>query len=271
MRPVVFLLVLLLAASAIGGCASLKEPTDPTKGWSAEKLYQEAHKALGQNDFALSAGYLEKLEARYPYGKYAAQAQLESAYAYYRADEPTMAIAAAERFIRLHPTHPFVDYAYYLKGVVSFNTKHGALDWVIGTKDYSDRDPKSMRDAMEAFQELVRRFPDSRYAPDARKRIVYLRNLMAESEINVARHYYKRHAFVAVVNRCKYVLENYQRTPSVEDALGIQSMAYLKMGMPELARDSTRVLKLNFPNSKYLKQLETLNPSTSASKHDAAG
>jgi len=250
----------------LAACSSLKQPTDPTQSWSAEKLYQEAHNALGQSNFVLAANYMEKLEARYPYGKYAAQAQLESAYAYYRAGEPTLAIAAADRFIRLHPTHPFVDYAYYLKGLVSFNAKHGALEWLIGTKDYSDRDPKSMQDALEAFEELVRRFPDSKYAPDARQRITYLHNLMAESEINVARHYYKRHAYVAVVNRCKWVLDHYQRTPSAEDALGIQSLAYLKMGMPELARDSARVLKLNFPKSKYLKEVAAADPSLLAAK-----
>jgi outer membrane protein assembly factor BamD len=271
MRPLVILLLVLSASSMVTACSSLTQPKDPTQNWSAEKLYQEAHNALGQNNFELAASYMEKLEARYPYGKYAAQAQLESAYAYYRNGEPTLAIAAADRFIRLHPTHPFVDYAYYLKGLVSFNAKHGALDSLVGIKDYSDRDPKSMQDALEAFEELVRRFPDSKYAPDARQRIIYLRNLMAESEINVARHYYKRHAYVAVVDRCKWVIVHYQRTPSVEDALGIQSLAYLKMGMPQLARGSAKVLKLNFPKSKYLQEIAAADPSLLTTKSASAG
>jgi outer membrane protein assembly factor BamD len=268
MRPALFLLITMLVATTLGGCASVTKPTDETAKWSAEKLYREATNSLHQNDFEIAAGYLEKLEARYPFGKYAAQAQLESAYAYYRAGEPTLAIAAAERFIRLHPTHPFVDYAYYLKGLVSFNIKHGSLDWLIGEKDYSDRDPQSMRDALEAFQELVRRFPGSRYAPDASLRITYLHNLMAKSEINVARHYYARKAYVATVNRCKYVLDHYQATPAAEDALGLQSMAYLRMGMAKLAEDSARVLKLNFPKSKYLKQVQAM---LSASKKPRSG
>ncbi|MEJ2106294.1 MAG: outer membrane protein assembly factor BamD [Acidiferrobacteraceae bacterium] len=254
MRPALFLFVTIVVATTLGGCASVTKPKDETAKWSAEKLYQEATNSLHQNDFEIAAGYLEKLEARYPFGKYAAQAQLESAYAYYRAGEPTLAIAAAERFIRLHPTHPFVDYAYYLKGLVSFNIKHGSLDSLIGEKDYSDRDPQSMRDA-----------------PDASLRITYLHNLMAKSEINVARHYYARKAYVATVNRCKYVLDHYQATPAAEDALGLQSMAYLQMGMPKLAEDSARVLKLNFPKSKYLKQVQAMLPASKKPHSDAKG
>jgi len=252
-----FLRALLLALTLFStGCINLKEETDQTKDWSAERLYQEAKDSLDGDEHEKAIGFLEKLEARYPYGHYAAQAQLDVAYAYYRDHEPTLALAAAERFIRLHPAHPFVDYAYYLKGLVHFNIKRGTFDWLLSSKvDYSDRDPKEMRDAMAAFRNLVKRFPDSKYAPDAHQRIAYLTNLMAKSEIHIARHYYKYEAYVATVNRCKYVLENFQTTPSAEDALGIMSMAYAKMGYDKLMRDAERVLKLNFPDSHYLRKL----------------
>ncbi len=252
---------LLLATTLLSaGCINLKEETDVTKGWSAERLYQEAKDSLEQDEYEKAVGFLEKLEARYPYGQYAAQAQLDVAYAYYRDNEPTLALAAAERFIRLHPTHPFVDYAYYLKGLVHFNVKRGTFDWLLGANvDYSDRDPKAMRDALTAFRDLVKRFPDSKYAPDSYQRIAYLINLMAKYEIQVARHYYKYEAYVAAVNRSKYVLENFQKSPATEDALGIMSMAYAKMGYNKLMLDAERVLKLNFPNSRYLRKLSALH------------
>ncbi len=243
-----FPLLLLLA-----GCAGLDQ--DPTKDWTVERFYTEAKTALKEGNYATAIKHFETLEARYPYGPYAEQAQLEVAYAYYKDQEIASAIAAANRFIRMHPTHAHVDYAYYLKGLANFNDQPNALEHFFTDKDLSERDPRGMRDAYDAFRELVERYPQSRYTEDARNRMVYLVNFLAKSEINVARFYYDRRAYVATVNRTKYVIERYQRTPSVEDALGLQALAYQKMGMEGLMTDTLRVLEKNFPNSRYLKEV----------------
>jgi outer membrane protein assembly factor BamD len=237
-----------------GGCAAI--PDDPTKDWSAERFYQEAKQALASGDYETAIKYYQGLEARYPYGRYAEQAILESAYAYYKNDEPALAIATAERFIRLHPTHPHVDYAYYLKGLANFRGERSLFDWLLGAGgDLSDRDPKAAREAYNAFRELVERFPASRYAADARQRMAYLYEAQARHEVEVARFYYEREAYVAAVNRAKYALENYPRTPAIEDALGLLALSYRKMGLAELSEDARRVLALNFPQSRYLEAL----------------
>ena len=237
----------------LSGCAGLDQ--DPTKDWSAERFYTEGKTALTEGNYTTAIKHFETLEARYPYGPYAEQAQLEVAYAYYKDSEPASAIAAANRFIRLHPTHPNTDYAYYLKGLANFNDKPNLLERLFTDQDLSDRDPRGMRDAYDAFRELTEQFPRSRYAEDSRNRMAYLVNFLAKSEINVARFYYSRGAYVATVNRARYVIERYQRTPSVEDALGLQALSYRKMGMDSLMKDTLRVLQKNFPDSRYLGEL----------------
>jgi len=245
--------VLLLALLVMSGCASV---TDPTKDWTPERFYQEAKDKLNDGDYPAAIKYFEQLEARYPYGRYSEQAQLEIAYAYYKDEEPALALAAADRFIRQHPTHPHVDYAYYLKGLINFRGHVGLVNWLLGAKDDpSDHDPKAARESYEAFRELVERFPKSRYAEDSRQRMAYLFDAQARFETKVARFYYEHGAYVAAVNRCKYALETYPRTPATEDALGIQALAYQKLGMTKLYQDTVRVLKQNFPNSRYLGEL----------------
>jgi outer membrane protein assembly factor BamD len=240
-------------ALLLTGCAGLDQ--DPTKDWPAERFYAEAKTALKDGNYATAIKNFETLEARYPYGPYAEQAQLEVGYAYYKDQEMASAIAAANRFIRMHPTHAHVDYAYYLKGLANFNDQPNAFERFFIHQDLSIRDPRGMRDAYDAFRELVERYPHSRYAEDARNRTIYLVNYLARSEINVARFYYSHRAYVATVNRAKYVIERYQRTPSVEDALGLQALAYQKMGMDSLMTDTLRVLEKNFPNSRYIKEV----------------
>ncbi len=247
--PVIALLVLLTAS----GCATFDN--DPTKDWSAQRLYTEGKTALANSEYNSAIQYFEKLEARYPYGPYAEQAMIETAYAYFKSDEMASAIAAANRFIRTHPTHPHVDYAYYLKGLASFDEERSTIEKWFGAGDASMRDPKALRDAYDAFKEVATRFPGSKYAEDSRKRLSYLTNAMAMSDVHAARYYYSRGAYVAAVNRTKSVIENFQRTPAVEDALGIQALAYRDLGLADLMGDTRRVLEKNFPESRYLKDL----------------
>ena len=236
----------------MSGCGSLSPANDETVGWSAQRLYGEAKDAMASRDWAKAIKHLEKLEARYPYGRYAQQAQLEVAYCHWKDGERASAIAAADRFIKLYPNHPNVDYAWYLKGLINFNELQGLLSWLT-TPDMSDRDPRASRDGFLAFKEVVTRFPDSRYAEDAAARLRYLVNALASNEVHVARYYMKRGAYVAAANRAQYAIEHYPQAPAVEEAMVVLMRAYDALGMNDLRDSAERVLTKNFPNSAYLK------------------
>jgi outer membrane protein assembly factor BamD len=233
---------------------SFADKHDPTVGYSAERLYREAKEALDGGQYDLAIKRYETLEARFPYGRYSQQGQLDIAYAYYKQNEQVSAVAATERFMKLHPNHPNVDYAHYLKGLVYFNEDLGLLG-KISRQDRTERDPKSARDAFDAFKDLVQRFPESRYAPDALARMKYLVNALASHEVHVARYYMKRGAYVAAANRAQYALKNYPQAPAQEEALLIMIQAYDVLGMPELRNDAERILRKNFPDSAQLKSL----------------
>jgi outer membrane protein assembly factor BamD len=250
MRPSV--LAAALAALLLAACSGLNSSDDETVGWSVEKLYTEAKDAMSSRDWLKAVKYLEKLEARFPYGRYAQQAQLEVAYAYWKEGERASAIAAAERFIKLYPNHPNVDYAYYLKGLINFNDQPGAL-WWLTTPDISDRDPKGSRESFAAFREVVTRFPDSKYAADAAARMRYLVNALASHEVHVARYYMRRGAYVAAANRAQYAIKSFPQAPAVEEAVFVLVKAYDALGMPELRDAADRVMRTNFPESRYLK------------------
>lgn len=240
-------------ALALGGCASSgdKGLSREEEDKNAASLYLEAKQALDAGDYETSIQRLESLEARFPFGRYAQQAQLDIAYAYYRFDEPDSAIAAADRFIKLYPRHPKVDYAYYMKGVIKFNLTRSWFDRFPG-QDPAKRDTDSARRSFQYFAELVQRFPNSAYAEDAVERMAYLRNNLARSEIFAAKHYMDRGAYVAALNRAKYVLERFQRTPSCADALVVSIQAYRKLNLNDLAEDTLRILELNFPNREEI-------------------
>jgi len=253
MLRVTRLLPLVLAAALVA-CAGLTE--DLTKDWTPERFYQEAREKMADGNWLEAISLFEQLEARYPYGRHTEQAQLELTYVHYKDGERELALAAADRFIRLHPTHPHVDYAYYLKGIINFRGEKGLVHTMFRMDDQVwDRDPKSARESYNAFRELVERFPTSRYAKDAVDRMRYLQDAQARYEVSIARFYLERGAYVAAVNRSKYALENYPRSPVVEDALGIQAEAYKQMGLTQLAEDTLRVLRMNFPESRYLKEV----------------
>jgi outer membrane protein assembly factor BamD len=229
----------------------MPEQIDETKDWTVSRLYSEAKKQLNDGQYADAIKNYEKIEARFPYGRFAQQAELEIAYAYYKDKEPDSALAAADRFIKLHPNHPNVDYAYYLKGLISFNDDLGFLGSYTG-QDMTERDPKAARDAFAAFKDLVTRFPDSKYRPDSIQRLNYLVNMLASYEIHVARYYMKRGAYVAAANRAQFALKNFPQAPANEEGVLILVSAYDRLGMTDLRNDAERVMKANFPNSKFL-------------------
>lgn len=240
----------LLFTSFLTGCGVLPEQIDETAKWSAEKLYTSAKEAISEGGYDLGIKYFEKLESRFPYGKYAQQAQLEVAYAYYKKEETASAIAACDRFIRLHPNHPNVDYAYYLKGLANFNEDLG-LFGRISDQDLTERDPGAAAESFEAFKQLVTLFPNSRYTPDATLRMNYLVNALASHEVHVARYYMKRGAYVAAINRAQASIKTYPNAPANEEALFIMVKAYDLLNINDLRDDAERVMRKNFPKSVY--------------------
>lgn len=240
-----------MAILAIGGCGLLPAVVDETTNLSVEGLYKLAHEAMVEGNYTRAVKLFETLEARFPYGRYAQQAVLELAYANYRTGETAAAVAACDRFIRTFPNNPNVDYAYYLKGLVNFREDQGLLGYVYEL-DLAEREPKAMREAFLAFKELVAKFPDSRYAPDSTDRMIYLTNALARYEVNVARYYYNRGAYVAAVNRTQAALVSYPRTAASESALDLLARSYDKLGLVQLRDDTLAILRQTFPNSAYL-------------------
>lgn len=244
-------IVVLILGWSLAACGIFGGEQDETKGWSAAKLYAEAKASLGARDYDKAVKYYQRLESRYPYGRFAQQAQMELAYAHFKDSQPALAIAAADRFIKLYPNHPNVDYVYYLKGLVNFNDDLGLMGF-INHQDMSERDPRAALDAFDALKELVNRFPDSKYTPDAILRMRYLVNTLAAHEVHVARYYLRRGAHVAAVNRAQYALKTYPQAPANEEGLVILVKAYDALGMKDLRDDAERVMLKNFPNSRYL-------------------
>ena len=242
---------LLLIATLVltAACSSNKPEVD--ENLSETELYQQAQDDLNSNSYNNAIAKLKALESRYPFGRYAEQAQLELIYAYYKNVEPEAAKSAAERFIRLHPQHANVDYAYYLKGLASFDQDRGLIARFLPL-DLTKRDPGAARDSYNEFAQLTSRYPNSRYAPDAKARMIYLRNLLAAYEIHAGRYYLTRQAYVAAANRGRYVVENLQETPSVGDGLALMVEAYQRLDLDDLAATSLETLKLNYPDHPTL-------------------
>ncbi len=243
------LVFLLIGVLLLQGCGGKKELLEEDQ--QAAELYQAARDSLSARNYNQAITLYKQLRNRFPFGRYAEQGQLDLAYAYHEAGEPENVTATVERFIRTYPTHPNVDYAYYLRGLTYYEQNIGFLSRMFPER-ISTRDQANAKLSFDYFSELVRRYPQSRYVPDARQRMVFLRNNLAAYEVEVARYYIRRKAYVAAVNRAKYVLETYPQTSAIGDALATMARAYKKMNLPELAADAERVLALNVPDHPYL-------------------
>jgi len=239
MRYLVYLIVV------VGLVACAKEEIDPTADWSVEQFYTEARSELARENYLTAIEYYETLESRFPFGNYAIQAQIDVAYAYFKFEEPDSAISAIDRFIKLHPRHESVDYAYYLKGLVNFERGGTVLD-ALYERDKSKFDRNLLLTAYNDFKLLVQRFPESEYADDARQRMIYLRDQLARSDYDVANYYASRDAWVAVASRTRYILQNYQGSSVIRKTLDLQLRAYQALGMEDLARDTQRIIDLNY-------------------------
>jgi outer membrane protein assembly factor BamD len=240
--------VALIAAALIAGCGTIKGEQDKTAGWSAERLYQDAKAEMSAGNWKDARTRLQAVEARYPLGGYAQQALIDQAYVNWKDEEPEQALAAIDRFQQQYPNHPGTDYMLYLKGLITFTPPSAAFT-KITRQDPSERDPKGLRESYESFNELIKRYPDSRYTADAKKRVTWLVNTIAQNEVHVAQYYYERGAYVAAVNRAQTVITDFRGVPAAEKALYIMYLAYDKLGLTELRDDAQRVLDQNYPET----------------------
>lgn len=241
-------LSVLLLVMILSGCSLLPAPRDETKSWSQQRLFAAAKEAMDESNWEKATTYYDKLLARYPFGRMAQQAFLDKAYCHYRDSEPDAAIATLNRFLKTYPKHPYGDYAYYLKGLANFTRDRGLVERFLPL-DESQRDPGSTLDAFNDFAQVLKRYPNGPYAEDARQRMVYLRNNMALHEVNVARWYLRRGAYLAAINRAQNVIKHYQGTDQQRNALQLIITAYDRLGLTDLRDDVIRVMQANFPNA----------------------
>jgi outer membrane protein assembly factor BamD len=223
-------------------------PRDETSRWTPERIYAEAKEEAASGNYEKAVKLLERLEGRAAGSVLSQQAQIERAYYLWKSGEKAQALATLERFIKLHPTSPALDYALYLQGLVNFNDNLGLLGSYTA-QDLSERDQQASRDSYQSFRQLTEQFPQSTYADDARLRMNYIVNSLAAYEVHVARYYLRRGAYVAAANRAQQAVQEFQRSPSTEEALVILAQSYHRLGLTELRDDTERVLKANFPNS----------------------
>lgn len=264
----VVILCLLATLSACGGKKRKGGVDAKLTQQRVEELYNTGKKSLDRGNYQFAIQYYRALEAAYPYGPFTEQAKLDMIYAFDKSQQIEQAVQAADNFIKLYPTHKNIDYAYYMKGVASFEKKGTRIDKFIKGNTRAIRDPKPLRDSQEAFEELLKRYPNSKYASDAKQRLVYIENGLAERELSVAKFYFDNQTYVAAVNRCKNIIYQYERSPAVEGALVLMEKSYVEMGLTDLADSTHQILVTNFPeraNSKGYKKkrrslLSRINP-----------
>lgn len=245
-RAVLVALAVLLLAACSG-----KEVMEETETLPVEQMYSEAKSSLDNGNYERAVRYYKRLTSRFPFGDFAEQAQLDLAFAQYKRSEYDDAVSTINRFVKTYPAHPKIDYAYYLRGLVNFDRNRSYIDRLL-PQQAGNRDTEAARQSFNDFSEMLRRYPQSRYAADARQRMVFLRNDLANFELTVARYYFRRGAYVGAANRAKYIIENYQQAAQIPDALAILTQSYEALGQPELAADAKRVLQQNAPDHVYL-------------------
>ena len=248
----VVLLSLTASSLLVAGCATESMSRDETLNWSADRLYAEAKDEMASSNWAAAVRLLSRLESRYPFGRHAQQAQLDTAYAHWKENETALALSAIDRFLKQYPNHERADYALYLRGLGNVNDQTSLFTAFTG-EDVAERDPKAAREAFDNFKELVTRFPNSEYVEDSKARMNYLVNMLASSDIHIARFYMRRGATLAAVNRAQAVVKQYQDVPAIEEALAIMMVGYERLGLDALSKDARRVLEKNFPDSNFLK------------------
>ena len=244
-------LMVLFVALLIAGCGTKGPEYDPTANWNVERLFEDGKAEMNSGSWRLAKERFIAVETRFPFGSYAQQSMLNLAYVQWKDKEPEFALATLGRFQQQYPSHPAADYALYLRGLINF-TPPSAVFSTITRQNPGERDPKALRQSYAAFNELIERFPESRYATDSRKRLEWLINTMAENEMFVARYYYDRFAYVAAINRAQVVITEFQGVPSSEQALYIMMMSYDKLKLTDLRNDTERVLLANFPNTTLI-------------------
>lgn len=245
------LLMLLVFAISLSACASWHNREDPLESMPVAQMYNQAHQSLIDGNYRNAERILKRLVARFPFGPYSEQAQLDLAYAQYKDNKPDDAYSGVNRFIKTYPAQKHIDYAYYLRGLINFDRSHGFSARLFGY-DRSRRDPGYEQQAFEDFGQLVQRYPSSRYTPDATQRMVFLRNQLARHELHIAMYYLRRQAYVGAAERAKYIIGHYQTSPETGDALAIMAKSYKELGRDKLATDAVTVLKTNYPHHPYL-------------------
>ena len=265
--PVLKGLVVIAVVVSLSACSIFRSKHDSLDTMPVDALYNKAHVSLEKSDYAAAGKAYERLIARFPSGEYNEQAQLELAYAQYKANRPDDALSTTNRFIKTYPTNKHVDYAYYLRGLINFDRTSGAIERLLKRSDQqSRRDQAYNLQAFDDFSELARRFPDSAYTADARQRMIYLRNVLAQYEINVAEFYLRNKAYVASADRAQYVIEHYQQAPQTGDALAILARSYLAMDQKEQSDKVRKVLALNYPDHPYLDDPKWPHPPSTLRK-----
>ncbi|NEN75452.1 outer membrane protein assembly factor BamD [Pelistega sp. NLN82] len=244
--------LIILSTAIIAACGTFGKDVDETKDWTATQLYDAARESVRGSEWKSARRYLAAVESRNPYSSYAQQALIDLAYVNWKDNEPEQATTVINRFLSLYPNHPGTDYMLYLKGMVTFTPPSAFLSSYTG-QDPSERDPKGLRQSYAAFKELVERYPESRYANDARQRLIWLVSTIADNEANVAQYYYSRQAYIAAINRSQTILREFSGVQAAERALFIMMKSYEALDMPDQATDAKRILDQNFPDSKYYK------------------